>query len=1101
MEELIPTLQEEGEERIDTLQESSIIAGVQSINGKAGDLDLKTINGQDILVAGNLDLATAEQLATKQDILTAGANIQIENNVISATDSKYTAGNGLALNGSEFSIDPDVVATKTDLSAKQDKLTQAQLTAVNSGIDSAKVTQIGTNQNDISTINGKIPNQASTTNQLADKAFVNSSVQTATANFRGSWADWDSVPEAASQYPADYTGSTTPTVNDYMVIQDASDYPYESLEGTWRFKYTGSWGNDGKEGWQPEYQVNETPMTAAQLAALNSGITDTLVAQISTNAGDIADLKTGKMDANTTFWGQTVQNGAVDGTLTITESGQTAAIETTGHNASDAAIRMGNSKNYVEAGLAGTTIASNNGNVEILAPSGTVNVNGRRITSLAMPSDSTDAASKRYVDNGLATKQDTLTAGAGITIAGATISVTDPAPSGFWTGAGTKISEGTDITIQNALATSPKNINLKGDIQQTTYTGKNLLDFTTATPATSQTTLTFVDNGFRVLTTATGYGARINISGLTASTTYTLSWEYTVETQCNPFIRVFKGTAQTAKYAEVNASTKHVTFTTDSEATALNIWFYNAVPGAGQVLWTDIQLEASASQTSYEPYVGGLPNPSPDYPEPISVVTGEQTIKVTGKNLFDIASLATTGITVSNGVATGTAGSFNSSFGMNTDGIMTPPSGQLSLSMTAYTDGNVSTQNTAGLLVRVEYSDGTNDSRTWNNSQLTPLEKTFTTASSKTVTKIALSYMNSGSNIWHISKFQIEFGNQATDYEPYKGQSYEVNLGKNLFTWNYSQFNNQGGTGSTYDYFQLPSDSDYTLTLIAKNAIGVQSPNKFIGFSSNGGSSSGTLWAWSASSTATIGQKFTVWNKASNVNRLYVSMYPNNETTFDWFVENFDIQLELGSTATSYAPYFTPIELCKIDTYQDYIYKSGDDWYVHKALGKVVLDGTESWQKYTIAAQNNASVFYIISISDFAIADNVPVCDYFKGLINIYGGASSANGTVAFNKSNSTPRLFFRYDALFGSSATAADFKTWLSTHNTTVYYALNTPTDELIVDADLVSDLDALLAAKLATGQNTINNSAISPNLPAIINVETFENNWNGLSEALLEA
>lgn len=129
----------------------------------------------------------------------------------------------------------------------------------------------------IDNINGMIPAQASTSNQLADKAFVNSSVQTATANFRGNWATWADVPTDASLYPADYAGSTTPTVNDYLVVQDASGFI--GLNGTWRFKYSSTWATDGKAGWLPEYQVNETPMTAAQLAALNSNITAAKVAQ------------------------------------------------------------------------------------------------------------------------------------------------------------------------------------------------------------------------------------------------------------------------------------------------------------------------------------------------------------------------------------------------------------------------------------------------------------------------------------------------------------------------------------------------------------------------------------------------------------------------------------------------------------------------------------------------------------------------------------------------------------------------------------------------------------------------------------------------------
>lgn len=185
--------------------------------------------------------------------------------------------------------------TSTDITnwnGKQNALDTTQLDAVNSGIDSTKVGQIATNTSNISTIDGKIPAQASSSNQLADKSFVNSSVQTATANFRGNWSTWSAVPTTASDYPADYAGSKTPTVNDYLVVQDASGYTGTALTGTWRFKYTGEWATDGKSGWLPEYQVNETPLTSAQLDALNSGITSTSVSQIGTNTTNISN----KMD-------------------------------------------------------------------------------------------------------------------------------------------------------------------------------------------------------------------------------------------------------------------------------------------------------------------------------------------------------------------------------------------------------------------------------------------------------------------------------------------------------------------------------------------------------------------------------------------------------------------------------------------------------------------------------------------------------------------------------------------------------------------------------------------------------------------------------------
>jgi hypothetical protein len=79
-------------------------------------------------------------------------------------------------------------------------------------------------QGEIDDINSLIPNQATEQNQLADKAFVNSTVNTNAANFRGNWANWESVPINVNQYPEDFAGNRTPTNNDYMVVQDASDY-------------------------------------------------------------------------------------------------------------------------------------------------------------------------------------------------------------------------------------------------------------------------------------------------------------------------------------------------------------------------------------------------------------------------------------------------------------------------------------------------------------------------------------------------------------------------------------------------------------------------------------------------------------------------------------------------------------------------------------------------------------------------------------------------------------------------------------------------------------------------------------------------------------
>ena len=109
----------------------------------AGRGDVKVVNelGDSEVDATSQALVTNE-LAKKQNTLTAGDNITIQGNVISATGGTYTAGSGLVLNGNQFSADTTVLATKDDLTGKQDTLSSSQLAAANSGITSTGVTKL-----------------------------------------------------------------------------------------------------------------------------------------------------------------------------------------------------------------------------------------------------------------------------------------------------------------------------------------------------------------------------------------------------------------------------------------------------------------------------------------------------------------------------------------------------------------------------------------------------------------------------------------------------------------------------------------------------------------------------------------------------------------------------------------------------------------------------------------------------------------------------------------------------------------------------------------------------------------------------------------------
>ena len=143
---------------------------------------------------------------------------------------------------------------------------------MNSGITSTGVAQITTNKNDITTINEKIPSQATINNKLADKNFVNSSIATNTANFIGTF---NSVEELEA-----YSGTVTNNDYAFVISEDSVGNTVYN-----RYKYTTA---TTPASWQFEYALNNSSFTADQWAAINSGATTTNIGQIATNTTTIS---------------------------------------------------------------------------------------------------------------------------------------------------------------------------------------------------------------------------------------------------------------------------------------------------------------------------------------------------------------------------------------------------------------------------------------------------------------------------------------------------------------------------------------------------------------------------------------------------------------------------------------------------------------------------------------------------------------------------------------------------------------------------------------------------------------------------------------------
>lgn len=345
----------------------------------------------------------------------------------------------------------------------------------------------------------------------------------------------------------------------------------------------------------------------------------------------------------------------------------------------------------------------------------------------------------------------------------------------------------------------------------------------------------------------------------------------------------------------------------------------------------------------------------------------------TGKNQFNIETFAQGSITVTDGVATGTAGQFYTQF---QNGItLASVSPVMSITATAYRDGTSSSGN--GISFRAFYTDESEENVVlFSNSTTTATTLTGSTDSSKTLDHIGIVYGSGSSNVWHISNVQVEAGSIATSYEPYVG--------------------------------------------------GIASPNPDY---------PQTVNVVTGTQTVTI-------------------------TADDQQSEDFTVSL--GS-----------LELCKIGTSQDYIYKSGSDWYVHKELGDITFTGADSENWTYNSASAVPARFSITNAANLTTSQDLAP-DVF---VNYYtpfawnaspkpdnGVSSTVSSTIGFRNTSIT---------------SLSDWRTWLGTHNTKVYYTLVTATDTKISDTMLLGQLEAIHEWLSRYGYN----SSVSGNLSLIIN------------------
>lgn len=178
---------------------------------------------------------------------------------------------------------------------------------------------------------------------------------------------------------------------------------------------------------------------------------------------------------------------------------------------------------------------------------------------------------------------------------------------------------------------------------------------------------------------------------------------------------------------------------------------------------------------------------------------------------------------------------------------------------------------------------------------------------------------------------------------------------------------------------------------------------------------------------------------AGNTTTTYTFTTPNNCYYLrinDATTNLYSIMLNEGSTALPYEPY-------------------GNNWYIEKNIGKVVLNGTETW-KITRVSASNSNAFW-----NQYVNLNIPVgkygqkyCDRFEYQESTWSQSTPNHLAENTNYINDLSILFNVDNTI---ATTLAEWTTWLTNNNTTVYYILATPTYTEITDTYLLEQLQAL--------------------------------------------
>ena len=613
---------------------------------------------------------------------------------------------------------------------------------------------------------------------------------------------------------------------------------------------------------------------------------------------------------------------------------------------------------------------------------------------------------------------------------------------------------GTNITLDDTLQAKMNILLSPSELEQETTTGKNKCNFTVANTTIQGATY----NGSEIRVTGT-YNDNVyqgfNAIRLPAGT-YTFSFQSSFS----------NGTYFLVKGNSIYGGNK-VTFTlTEETNVGMGLVLY---AGTYNNAYIKAQLESGSSDTSYEPFTGGIASPNPSYPQEVHTITGDNTIKVYGRNLAYTgwAEDFVNRINNSNRAKLETFDNKNclkwsadAGYGDYDNKYMFKINWKENTQYTIAFDLFCLHVNGYGNIC-VEYTDGTFTEINGTYNAWT--HKKITSASNKTIKYIHAYYRNNGTYI-DLDTFMVYEGTTALPYTPYQEQTAQVSLGNleyskmpntnytdefmkpsgtNLFdkdsvTRNYYYDVNLNYTSISdidlSDYIEVESGKSYTLsydklnTILTNVRINLFNSNKVI-------------QQQLVNSETTTGRKTYSFSIPSGISYVRFSY-----STLSGYLNLDTIMLNEG-TATDYEPY-------------------GTKWYLKKNIGKIDVNNV-------VISYNTTYNYYTLIVSN---ADAGGGARVFTPTISSHF-ANSGTNTPRIVGSNGYNLWLWDTNNYFEN---AEAIKQFMINNNVVTNYALATPTYTPLNDT-LQSQLDTIESMLLSyKGQTNI--SQINNDLPFIM-------------------